>query len=79
MTEDLLKKATKLKVIVRAGSEVDNIDLRTALSRGIKVMNVPSEIADSVAELTLGLMIMLSRKLYKAVESLKRGIGSRIN
>lgn len=36
-------------------------------------MNVPSEIADSVAELTIGLMIMLSRKLYKAVESLKKG------
>lgn len=73
MTEDLLKKAKKLKVIVRAGSGVDNIDLNTARSQGIKVMSVPSEIADSVAELTLGLMIMLSRKLYGAVESLKKG------
>ncbi|MEM1583495.1 MAG: hydroxyacid dehydrogenase [Nitrososphaerota archaeon] len=73
VTEDLLRKATRLKVVVRAGSGVDNIDLNTACSLGIKVLCVPSEIADSVAELTLGLMIMLSRKLFKAIESLKKG------
>lgn len=73
VTEELLKRATKLKVVVRAGSGIDNIDMDAAYSRGIKVMNVPSEIADSVAELTLGLMLMLSRKLYKAVDSLKKG------
>ncbi len=73
ITGEILDRAKKLKVIVRAGSGLDNIDLEKASILGIKVMNVPSEIADSVAELTIGLMIMLSRKLYKAVESLKKG------
>jgi D-3-phosphoglycerate dehydrogenase len=73
ITREVLDRATRLKIIIRAGSGLDNIDLEKASSLGIKVMNVPSEIADSVAELTIGLMIMLSRRLYKAVESLKRG------
>lgn len=73
LTADLLDKSSSLKIIVRAGSGLDNIDLNKALSMGIKVVNIPHAIADSVAELTIGLMIILSRKLYKSIESVKKG------
>ncbi|MEN2974153.1 MAG: hydroxyacid dehydrogenase [Candidatus Caldarchaeales archaeon] len=73
VTREVLERADKLKVIVRAGSGLDNIDLDTACRLNIKVLNTPESVASSVAELTLGLIIMLSRRLYKAVESLKKG------
>jgi len=72
-TGELLDKASRLRIIVRAGSGLDNIDVEKASSKGIKVVNIPHTVADSVAELTIGLMIMLSRKLYRAVDSMKKG------
>ncbi|MCX8193284.1 MAG: hydroxyacid dehydrogenase [Nitrososphaeria archaeon] len=73
VTREILERGKKLKVIVRAGSGLDNIDVDAAHELNIRVMNVPETVANAVAELTIGLIIMLSRKLYKAVESLKRG------
>ncbi len=69
----LLEKAPKLKVIGRAGVGVDNIDAQSATRRGIVVMNTPGANAVAVAELTLGLMIALARKIPQATEGMHAG------
>jgi D-3-phosphoglycerate dehydrogenase len=69
----LLEHAPKLRVIGRAGVGVDNIDTDAATRRGIVVMNTPGANAVAVAELTLGLMIALCRKVPAANVSMHAG------
>jgi D-3-phosphoglycerate dehydrogenase len=69
----LLAHAPKLRVIGRAGVGVDNIDTDAATRRGIVVMNTPGANAVAVAELTLGLMLALARKLPAANASMHAG------
>lgn len=71
VTADIIEAARNLKVIGRAGSGVDNIDLKAAEARGIVVMNTPGGNTNAVAELTLGFMFALSRNLFAAISSLK--------
>ncbi len=71
VTADLLSAANKLKVIGRAGTGVDNIDLAAASEKNIVVMNTPGGNSNAVAELALGMMLALARSLYPAVDSLK--------
>ena len=70
----LLEHAPKLRVIGRAGVGVDNIDTAAATHRGIVVMNTPGANAVAVAELTLGLMISMSRAIPRANESMHKGM-----
>ena len=69
----LMEKAPKLRVIGRAGVGVDNIDAEAATRRGIVVMNTPGANAVAVAELTIGLMLALARKLPAANASMHAG------
>jgi D-3-phosphoglycerate dehydrogenase len=69
----LLEHAPKLRVIGRAGVGVDNIDADAATRRGIVVMNTPGANAVAVAELTIGMMIALARKLPVANISMHNG------
>jgi len=69
----LMEKAPKLRVIGRAGVGVDNIDAEAATRRGIVVMNTPGANAVAVAELTIGLMLALARKLPAANSSMHAG------
>jgi D-3-phosphoglycerate dehydrogenase len=69
----LLEHAPKLRVIGRAGVGVDNIDAEAATRRGIVVMNTPGANAVAVAELTLGLMIALARKVPAANATMHAG------
>ena len=62
----LMEKAPKLRVVGRAGVGVDNIDAEAATRRGVVVMNTPGANAVAVAELTIGLMLALARKLPAA-------------
>jgi D-3-phosphoglycerate dehydrogenase len=66
----LLAYAPKLRIIGRAGVGVDNIDAAEATRRGIVVMNTPGANAVAVAELTLGLMISMARKIPQANASM---------
>lgn len=66
-------EASRLKVIGRAGIGVDNVDVEAATERGILVMNAPSGNVVSTAELTIGLMFALARKIPQADASVKRG------
>ncbi len=69
----LIEKGSNLRLIVRAGVGIDNIDLEAASEKGIYVMNCPSGNTRAVAEHTFGLMIALSRNIAKADISLKSG------
>ncbi len=61
VTRDVIDAAGKLRVIARAGVGLDNIDVEYAKARGIKVINAPEGSTQSVAELTIGLMIAAAR------------------
>jgi D-3-phosphoglycerate dehydrogenase / 2-oxoglutarate reductase len=69
----LIDKAGNLKVIVRGGVGIDNIDAGYAKTKGIEVLNTPGASSASVAELTIGLMFALARQLCQANESMKAG------
>jgi D-3-phosphoglycerate dehydrogenase / 2-oxoglutarate reductase len=69
----LMEHAPKLRVIGRAGVGVDNIDAEAATRRGIVVMNTPGANAVAVAELTIGLMLALARKLPGANATMHAG------
>jgi len=69
----LMASAPKLRVIGRAGVGVDNIDAEAATRRGIVVMNTPGANAVAVAELTIGLMLALARKLPAANSTMHAG------
>ena len=64
---------TSLKIIVRGGVGVDNIDVGAAEAEGIRVMNTPSASSTSVAELALALMFALARQIPRADASMKAG------
>ncbi len=69
----LMEHAPKLRVVGRAGVGVDNIDADAATRRGIVVMNTPGANAVAVAELTVGLMLALARKLPVANSTMHAG------
>ncbi len=69
----LMEHAQKLRVVGRAGVGVDNIDADAATRRGIVVMNTPGANAVAVAELTIGLMLALARKVPAANASMHAG------
>jgi len=69
----LMEHAPKLRVVGRAGVGVDNIDADAATRRGVVVMNTPGANAVAVAELTIGLMLALARKLPVANSSMHAG------
>ena len=69
--QPLIDACPNLKVIVRGGVGLDNIDAEYARSKGIKVMNTPKASSASVAELSIGYMFALARSLYKASATMK--------
>ena len=72
--EALIAAAPKLRVIARAGTGVDNVDVPAATTRGIVVMNAPGANSVSVAEHALALMLSLARALPAADATMKRGV-----
>jgi len=70
---DLLSACASLKVIGRAGTGLDNIEVPAATAAGIVVASTPDQNSISVAELTLGMMIALARKLLPADRQTKGG------
>jgi len=77
VTAEVLAKPGKLRGIARAGVGVDNIDVPTATAKGIIVMNTPGGNTLSTAELTIALMLALSRKIAPANASLRSGQWNR--
>ena len=73
VTEELLAAAPSLRVVGRAGTGVDNIDVAAATRRGVVVMNAPGENTIAAAEHTLSLMLALARNIPCADRSMKAG------
>jgi D-3-phosphoglycerate dehydrogenase len=71
--EPVIDKATNLKLIVRGGVGLDNIDVEYAQSKGIEVRNTPAASSNSVAELTIGYLLALARPIPQATASMKAG------
>jgi D-3-phosphoglycerate dehydrogenase len=74
VTAAVLANPGKLKIIGRAGVGVDNIDVKAATEKGVLVINTPQGNAAAAAELAIGLMFALARKIPQAAESMRQGI-----
>ena len=73
ISEEVLRRGTRLKVVGRAGVGIDNIALSSATALGVAVINAPSGNAIAVAELFFGAVISLLRHLPAADASMKSG------
>src|SRR5436189_4670638 len=73
VTAEVIERATRLKVIGRAGVGVDNVDVGAATRRGIVVANAPESNVVSAAEHTIGLLVALARNIPQAHAALKQG------
>jgi D-3-phosphoglycerate dehydrogenase / 2-oxoglutarate reductase len=73
VTAELIEKGSRLKVIGRAGTGVDNVDVKAATKRGIVVANAPESNAVAAAEHTITLMLALCRNVPQAHASLTSG------
>ena len=62
--KEVFEAAGRLKILVRAGSGYDNIDLHTATDHGVVVMNTPGQNSNAVAELAIGLAIYGIREMF---------------
>ena len=71
---DTLANPGKLKIIGRAGVGVDNIDVKAATEKGILVINTPQGNAAAAAELAIGLMFALARKIPQASADMRKGV-----
>ena len=73
LTRQVLEKAKNLKVISRAGIGMDSVDLQAAKDFGIVVTNTPNAPTIPVAELTLGMILSLLRRIHISDASIRRG------
>nr|MBA3412465.1 phosphoglycerate dehydrogenase [Actinomycetota bacterium] len=73
LTSELIERASRLRVIGRAGVGVDNVDVEAATRRGIVVANAPESTVVSAAEHAIGLLLALCRNIPQAHSELKQG------
>jgi len=78
LTRALIESAPQLLAIGRVGVGLDNIDVRAATEKGVVIIAPLDANAVSVAELTIGLMIALARKIPRADRSTKSGAWDRL-
>jgi len=71
VTSKAIEATRGLNLIVRAGAQVQTIDVRAASKRGVYVANCPGKNATAVAELVYGMMIALDRRIVDATTSLR--------
>lgn len=69
----LFEACPDLQVAARCGVGLDNVDVKEATARKIKVVNAPGANASTIAEHTLSLMLMLQRNLYQSINEVKAG------
>ncbi len=70
---EIIDASEKLKLIVRAGVGLDNVDVEHAKAKGIEVRNTPAASSNSVAELALGHVLSLARHIGRGTASVKAG------
>ncbi|RUM89244.1 MAG: phosphoglycerate dehydrogenase, partial [Thermodesulfatator sp.] len=73
VTPELLEHASNLKVVGRAGTGLDNVDIPACNKKGIVVMNTPGGNTNSAAEHTIAMLLALTRHIPQATASMKAG------
>lgn len=73
ITQELMEKSSQLRIVQKLGVGVDNIDAKAATKLGIAVGNVPGGNANGVAEMTIGLILGVYRKLCVLNQATKEG------
>ncbi|MBL0715021.1 MAG: phosphoglycerate dehydrogenase [Desulfosarcina sp.] len=73
VTEDLLSRATRLKVVGRAGIGLDNVDIPAATHHGVVVMNTPDGNVITTAEHAIAMLMSLTRNVPQGTASLRAG------
>jgi D-3-phosphoglycerate dehydrogenase len=73
VTREVFEAADRLVLVIRAGAGTNTIDTDAAAGRGILVSNVPGRNAAAVAELTMGLLLAIDRRIPDNVADLRKG------
>ena len=84
ISRDIIASAPRLKVIAKHGAGVDNIDIPAASERGIAVVTAKGANSDAVADLVIGLILSLARKIPYGDKSIRgkkweRIVGTQVN
>lgn len=66
VTEELLAQAPKLKLVIRGGVGMDNVDKKACAARGVKAVNTPKASSVSVAEMAMAFMVSIPARLIEA-------------
>ncbi len=73
VTKEYLEGAPRLKLIIRGGVGLDNIDVEAARGKGIEVKNTPRASSIAVAELTIALMMVVPNRIIEGHNGIKEG------
>ncbi len=79
VSANIISNLPNLKLIVRAGIGVDNIDLEVARENEIRVCNLPNYCSDEVADHTVALMLAVRRKLFEQTNDIREGKWESVN
>ena len=77
VTREILEAASDLHMVIRAGAGTDTIDVKSASELGIRVCNCPGMNSIAVAELTIGLMIALDRRIVDETDDLRHRVWNK--
>jgi D-3-phosphoglycerate dehydrogenase len=77
VTRELIEGSARLELVARAGAGLDNVDVAAATDAGVLVCYAPEQNAVSVAELAIGMMLSLARRIPLADRSTKGGAWAR--
>ena len=70
---DLLAKAPQLKLVIRGGVGMDNVDKKLCAEKGVKAVNTPRASSVAVAEMAMAFMVAIPARLIEAHTSMKEG------
>jgi len=73
VSADFIDESPRLKLLIRAGSGLDNVDVERARARDIRLVRIPGPGAQAVAELTFALMLNVARNVTLADKLLREG------
>lgn len=78
LDSEFFRHSETLRLVIRWGVGMDNVDLEAARSRGVTVWNTPGVFNDDVAQLALAYMLMLSRHIREVDQSVREGAWTKI-
>jgi D-3-phosphoglycerate dehydrogenase len=73
VTKDMVAQAAKLKLVIRGGVGLDNVDREACKARGVEVMNTAAASSVSVAEMAMAFMVAIPARLIEAHMAMKEG------